>query len=145
MEKQKAKRKQRDPAEIQGEVAKYLYDKIEYGPLTQVDIARSIGYTSNIVSMMKWGEFKLPINKCEITARALDANPRELMELMLEDYLPDTWEEIRKVLGAFSKSDSESALIKAMQKVSKNGKRKFKTDKDSLKAFADFIESEMLT
>lgn len=140
-----ARTSQKDPNDIEGKVAKLLYDKIEYGPKTQGEIASEAGFkNANIISMMKWGEFKVPVEKAAIIAKAIDVDERYFMELVLEEYMPESWKTIVKVLGGFPKSETESKLLGVISKVSKGGKFDFKTDKASLTKLEKFLKENML-
>lgn len=70
-------------------VAKFVTKRIEElaSKKNQKDIAAEIGYsTSNVVSMIKMGESKLPIDRVLKFAQALETDPGYLMRIALEQY-----------------------------------------------------------
>lgn len=70
--------------------ARHLAEAIEFSYKTQRAIARDAGFTSaNILSMMKSGESKVPINRIPKLSAALDICPEEFIETALREYHPE--------------------------------------------------------
>lgn len=66
-------------------VAKRIKDLA--GVRSQREIARIAGFTQpNMISMIKTGEAKLPLERVEKLAVALDCDPRQLAQLALEQF-----------------------------------------------------------
>ena len=64
---------------------------------SQKEIAKELGYAkSNILSMFKSGEAKVPLEKIPALSRALDVDIAHLFRLGLEQYWPDLRETLRK-------------------------------------------------
>ena len=81
-------------------VAEYLTKAIELSGKSQREIAREVGYDKpNVVSMMKKGETKVPIDKAPLFARACGVNPTFFLRLVLEEYHSESWATIRETLG----------------------------------------------
>ena len=83
-------------------IAKYLAKRIESlsGIKSQKQIAREIGYVRpNVLSMMKTGESKVPLEKVPALAEALGCDVGHLMRLGLEQYWPDKLDVIQEVFG----------------------------------------------
>lgn len=58
---------------------------------SQQDIAREAGYDqANMISMLKTGVAKVPIDRVEKLAKALDADPAYMFRLALEQYFDMT-------------------------------------------------------
>jgi hypothetical protein len=68
---------------------------------TQRQIAIEVGYhRPNMISMMRHGEVKVPIDKVPALARALNMDPAFLMRLTLQQYWPKSAEAIAHVFGS---------------------------------------------
>ncbi len=63
-------------------VAEYLAKMIEISEKTQKQIAHDVGYTRpNVLSMMKRGLIKVPVDKAPALARALNVDPAYFLGL----------------------------------------------------------------
>lgn len=127
-------------------VASYLTDQIDLivgrGEKTQKQIAAELGYTKpNIITMFKQGLTNLPINKVELMAKAIHADPVYLLRLALEEYMPEAYETITKILGETSMySQVEKDLIKEMRANATNGEIKIETPAQ-VTAYQHFIDT----
>jgi transcriptional regulator with XRE-family HTH domain len=66
-------------------IAEYLTKTIENGTKTQRQIAQEIGYEhSNMISMFKRGETKVPLDKIPLLAKSLDIDTAHLFRLAME-------------------------------------------------------------
>lgn len=75
-------------------VAEYLAIHIDRSEKTQAQIAEESGFPkSNIISMLKNGQTKLPIARIPALARALNVCEHKLFYLAMREYNPD-WLEI---------------------------------------------------
>lgn len=82
-------------------VAQYLEQQIALSPKSQKEIAAEVGYDKpNVMSMLKLGTTKVPINKVGPLAKALGVDPVYFMRLVMTEYMPETWSAIEEVLGA---------------------------------------------
>lgn len=87
-------------------VASFIAERINNSPKTQSQIAKEVGFnTPNIVSMVKSGTARLPINKVPSMARALETDPVDLLILCLKEYQPENWEAIEPLLDLSLTSD----------------------------------------
>lgn len=92
--------------------AEYLAEQIDLSPKLQLEIAKEAGFESpNVLTMMKQGKTKIPLNRVGSLARALGINPRHLMRKVLEEYMPETWSAVEQSLGHLLLSSEEEALI----------------------------------
>jgi transcriptional regulator with XRE-family HTH domain len=83
-------------------IAQYLRKRIDSltGIKSQKQIAREIGYDRpNMLSMMKTGETKVPLEKVPALAEALGCDVGHLMRLGLEQYWPNKLDVIHEVFG----------------------------------------------
>lgn len=92
-------------------VHEFLERAIEISGKTQAEIARDIGYARpNIISMMKKGVTKVPIDKIPALSTSLGIDPVQLLRLAMHEYQPEVWETITKVMGEIPTADEVRAL-----------------------------------
>lgn len=98
-------------------VAHYLDQLISMSPLSQKDIAAAVGYEKpNIITMMKQGHVKVPLNRVGALAKALHVDPVHLLRLTMSEYMPSTWDAISEVIGDQLVSASDRALLEVVHK-----------------------------
>ena len=69
--------------------ARFLADAIDASGKTQRQIAREIGYAKpNVLSMMKHGETRIPLEKIPALAKACDVDEQLFMRTALLEYQP---------------------------------------------------------
>jgi transcriptional regulator with XRE-family HTH domain len=104
------------------EIAKFL-DKRIYelrSRKSQREIAREIGFANdNVISMLKSGRTKVPLDRVVSIAKALETNPRELFVMALtQDGNEKDRAAFQQIVGEFSENERE--IIGAIRK-SSNG------------------------
>ena len=73
--------------------AQFLAAAIDHSGLTQREIARRIGLAKpNVISMMKNGETKVPIDRIPALAKACDADPKDFLRVAMTEYHPEMWD-----------------------------------------------------
>ncbi|PLC44473.1 hypothetical protein C0Q88_07280 [Ralstonia pickettii] len=91
------------PAPKRGEiprVADYVGHMLAISGKTQKELADELGFsTPNMVSMIKSGRAKVPIQKVGQLAKALNVDPVYFLQLVLREYQPETWEAIEGVFA----------------------------------------------
>lgn len=98
-------------------VARYLEQQIALSNKSQKEIAEEAGYERpNILTMIKQGHTKLPINKIVPLARALGIEPLHLMRITFQEYLPEAWETLEPLLGQSLVTEEEMAAIKTLRR-----------------------------
>lgn len=102
-------------------VATYLETLFATCGKTQTQIAKEIGYSqSNILSMIKKGKTRLPIETIGPLATALGTDPAFLYRLAMTEYYPATWSAIEPFIGgAHYLSANEYELIRLMREAFK--------------------------
>jgi hypothetical protein len=81
-------------------VARYLSQQIALCGKNQRMIAEECGYANpNIVTMMKRGSTKMPLDKVALIAKSLEVDPRHLLRLVMNEYHPEAWSIIAENLG----------------------------------------------
>jgi|SRR6056297_3611173 len=72
--------------------AKLIADAINGSGKTQREIAAEIGLERpNVISMLKSGAMRLPIERIPALARAIGIDPGMLLEVAMQEYMPETW------------------------------------------------------
>lgn len=74
------------------QTATALARAIKYCGKNQREIAEEIGFPKpNIISMMKKGDTKIPIERIPALAKACHVDPVHLLRLAMEEYHPEIW------------------------------------------------------
>ncbi|WKZ86244.1 helix-turn-helix transcriptional regulator [Ralstonia pickettii] len=91
------------PAPKRGEIPKvadYVSHMLALSGKTQKELADELGFsTPNMVSMIKNGRAKVPIQKTGQMAKALNVDPIYFLQLVLREYQPETWDAIEDVFA----------------------------------------------
>ncbi len=105
-------------------VAERLREALDASPLTQREIATLAGFArSNVISMMKSGEMKVPLDRLPGLARALGIDPAEFLSLALREYHPDVHEALQSVMGVPLQAD-EVKLVRMYRRANTRGSLK---------------------
>jgi transcriptional regulator with XRE-family HTH domain len=92
-------------------VAKFLAKRVDElaDKRSQRQLSIDAGFsTSNMLSMLKNGDAKVPLDRVYTIAKALDVDPRNLFRLTLEQFLDMSVQENRDMLSElFSTNESE--------------------------------------
>lgn len=79
------------------ELTKYLAHHIDRSQKTHAQIAQEVGFkTPNIISLIKTGRTKLPLERVPAMARALDTPVHTLADLAIKDRGQGLWEMIHE-------------------------------------------------
>ena len=66
---------------------------------TQASIAAEAGFARpNVLSMIKKGEMRVPIDRVPALARATDLDPLLLLHVAMSEYMPETWQAVLSIL-----------------------------------------------
>ena len=88
---------------------------------SQRQIATEAGYDKpNIISMIKRGETRLPLDRIAALARALETDPSHLLRLAIEDYFPDLTSLIEDAVGRFTTKNEHEFLLKPWRDATEN-------------------------
>ena len=99
-------------------VAEFIADKLAATDKTQRQIAEECGFESpNVITMFKQGLTKLPINRVGPLAKALDVDPAHLLRLVMNEYMPDTWQAVEDIMKSTILTANELALVRAFREV----------------------------
>lgn len=81
-------------------VAEYLTHAIDMSGKSQKEIAREVGWQKpNMISMVKQGITKVPIEKAPALAKACGVDPAAFLGIVMREYFPEVWTVINKNLG----------------------------------------------
>lgn len=99
-------------------VAEFLADKIAAIDKTQRQISEECGFDNpNIITMFKNGLTKLPINRIAPLAKALDVDPAHLLRLVMNEYMPESWECVENIMQSTVLTSNELQLVRAYREV----------------------------
>lgn len=98
-------------------VAEFIDWAIKRSGKTQRELAREIGFDRpNIVSMIKTGETKLPLDRVPAVAQALEVDPAYLMRLALCEYEPELFAIIIHHVGK-PLTRNEQAIVECYRRI----------------------------
>lgn len=121
-------------------VADYLNWQINLCGKKQLEIAEEVGFPKpNIITMIKQGKTKLPLDKIGRFAKAIEVDPVHLFKMCMQEYMPDTWKEIERMMNQPILTTNELEFIEIMRESNVTNPR-LHTDSER-KQFRDFIET----
>ncbi len=122
-------------------VAGFIAAQIDACGKTQRQIAHEAGFENpNMITMLKQGHTRLPLNKVGAVAKALDADPGTLLRLVMKEYMPDTWRSLSEQLERILLSNEEIAWLAETR--AKSGDRNVAAvGQVSIRIFADYPDS----
>ena len=98
-------------------VVEFLNRKLSKSCKAIEEVATEAGFENvNVVSAILNGSAKLPVSKITSFAHAIDADPGELLRLVLDDYLPGVFEQIETCFEMLLLSKDEENIIEAVRK-----------------------------
>lgn len=87
---------------------------------TDEQVAKEVGFAqTNIYAMIKQGTLKMPIDKVEALAKAIDCAPSDLLRLVLRDTMPDVLAAIEKIWTTLELTANETKLIESYRYLAK--------------------------
>ena len=86
--------------------------------LTDEELAGKVGYKPPVVSMIKKGAMRVPLNKVVELAAALLVDPFEVYRLVLTAQSPDLWSAIQQLAPVGTLSQTEVSLIRHVREIS---------------------------
>ena len=103
-------------------VAAYFAALVNASPKTQDEIAKEAGFdSSNTISMIKTGRTKLPLARIPALAKALDADPKEMLAIALETYQPELYAVLSAIAPSMLISTQELRVIHALRVAARTG------------------------
>lgn len=100
-------------------VAEFIDQQIEWTEKSNLQIADECGFPkSNIVSMIRYGKTKLPMNRVARMAKALEVDPVFFLGMVMAEYDPEGWGVIRSVIDKPVITANETKWVEAIRKLS---------------------------
>ena len=121
-------------------VADYLNWQINLCGKKQLEIAEEVGFSKpNIITMIKQGKTKLPLDKIGKFAKAIEVDPIHLFKMCMQEYMPDPWKEVEKMINQPVLTLNELEFIEIMREANVTNPR-LHTEAERLK-FREFVET----
>ncbi|SIN99489.1 hypothetical protein SAMN05444722_0046 [Rhodovulum sp. ES.010] len=96
-------------SEADSPTADFLSEAISTSGRTQREIAHRSGFTrANVISMMKHGEMKVPIERIPDLADACGVDPKEFARVAIAEYHPEIMNILRHIFGVDLGNDNKS-------------------------------------
>ena len=97
-------------------VAEYVKQQVSICPKTQRQIASEMNLDNpNVITLFKTGQTKVPVNRVPSLAAALGVDPVYLLSLVMNEYMPDTWDAISQLLGKTLVTQSELEILETVR------------------------------
>lgn len=95
-------------------VAQFLTHALAACGKTQREVAQELGYEhSNIITMFKKGQTKVPLAKAGSFARVLDVDPAHFFKLLLREYAPETLSAVEEFFETSFLTKNERHLLES--------------------------------
>lgn len=97
---------------LRNEFAALLEKHINVASMTQLDLARTIGYENpNIITMFKKGSTRVPLEKVAPLAVALDLDPAMLLRLWFQTFVPEALVALEEHMGMVLTRSEKSWVV----------------------------------
>lgn len=117
--KQTGTAKKSRSAEKKITVAQYLTQVMDASEKSQTGIAQAMGFqSSNVLTLIKKGRTKLPVNRVPDLARHLEIDPYHLLRLAMMEYSPQIWAVIEAVMKGDYIDEKERQILDIIRKES---------------------------
>lgn len=96
-------------------IAQFITNRIKVIDKSQKDIAREAGFQKpNMITMIKQGRTRLPLDKIGPMAVALEMDPVQLLKMWLKEYQPMTWKMIAPLMD-LALTEDELRLLNTLR------------------------------
>ena len=121
-------------------VAEYIGWQINLCGKSQLEISEEAGFNKpNIITMIKQGKTKLPLDKIGRFAKAIEVDPINLFKMCMAEYSPETWESIESITKQPMLTANEVEIIEIIRQ-SNVQDPKIRTDEERQKLL-DFVDT----
>ena len=91
--------------------AEFLAQAMDLSGKTQRDIATEAGWERpNVISMMKQGVTKIPVERVPALAKACGVDPALMIQIVMQEYQPELWRTLVSTLGEPLTEDEKQNL-----------------------------------
>lgn len=88
---------------------------------TQRQIAEECGFeNANVITMLKTGTTKIPLNRIGAIAKSLRVDPAHLLRLVMTEYMPDTWASVEEIMKGSMLTANELEVIRLFRSATAN-------------------------
>lgn len=95
---------------------------------TQREISKAVGFERpNVISMIKTGEMKMPIDRIPAFAEACGVDPVQLIKTAMEEYHPETWHVLVEAFEA-PLTRNEAVILRAIRAMAAGHALDFRPD-----------------
>lgn len=125
-------------------VAEYISWQIQLCGKSQTEIAQQAGFDKpNVITMIKQGKTKVPLNKIGSMAKALEIDPVHFFKLVMSEYQPDLLDIITAITNQPLVTKNELDFLEVVRS-SKTVNPKLRTDAErkKLREFVDTLKSD---
>lgn len=125
-------------------VAEYISMQLHLCGKSQTQIAEEVGFEKpNVITMIKQGKTKVPLNKIGSMAKALEVDPVFFFRMVMNEYMPDLMDMIAAITNQPVITRNEMDFIHVIRS-SKVVNPKLRTDaeKKKLKEFVDTLKAD---
>jgi hypothetical protein len=125
-------------------VSEYITWQIALCGKPQIDIAKEAGFDRpNVITMIKQGKTKVPLNKMGSMAKALEIDPVFFFKLCMSEYMPDLLDMIAAITNQPIVTRNEMDFIEVIRssKVS-NAKLRTDSERNKLRDFVDTLKAD---
>lgn len=125
-------------------VSEYITWQIALCGKSQIDIAKEAGFEKpNVITMIKQGKTKVPLNKIGSMAKALEIDPVFFFRLCMSEYMPDLMDIIAAITNQPVITRNEFDFIEVIRsaKVS-NPKLRTDAERKKLREFVDTLKAD---
>lgn len=104
------------------DVARRIADLVDASGKTQKEIAAEAGFASqNIISMIKSGDTKVPLNRVPALAKSLGVAPQDLFADCLEAYEPELFDVFATCAPSLLVTTKQVRMIRLLARAARAG------------------------
>lgn len=125
-------------------VAEYISMQLHLCGKSQTQIAEEVGFEKpNVITMIKQGKTKVPLNKIGSMAKALEVDPVFFFRMVMNEYMPDLMDMIAAITNQpiITRNEMDFIHVIRSSKVV-NPKLRTDTEKKKLREFVDTLKAD---
>lgn len=125
-------------------VAEYITAQIALCGKDQIQIAQECGFAKpNVITMIKQGKTKLPLERIGPMAKSLGVDPVFLFKMAVAEYMPTLIDSIQAILDGPILSINEMEFIEVIRSSKVNNpKLRNEEERRTLRRFVDTLKSD---
>jgi hypothetical protein len=125
-------------------VAEYIDWQLSISEKRQFQVAEDSGFDKpNIITMIKQGKTKLPLEKIGRFAKAIGVDPVHLFKMCIKEYYPETSAEIEQMFGQPILTKNELDILEAIRSANvENPRLRTDAERQRLVSFVNNLKGE---